>query len=58
VGASLYELDDAGAWRRIDTLPTPRHGHGFVAAGDALYVVGGAREPSAAGTLARVDVIR
>jgi N-acetylneuraminic acid mutarotase len=58
VGASLYELDPAGAWRRIDTLPTPRHGHGFVAADDALYVVGGAREPSASGTLARVDVIR
>ncbi len=58
VGASLYELDGGGAWRRIDTLPTPRHGHGFVSAGEALYVVGGAREPSAEGTLARVDVIR
>jgi N-acetylneuraminic acid mutarotase len=58
VGASLYELDPGGGWRRIDTLPSPRHGHGFVVSGDALYAVGGAREPSAEGTLASVDVIR
>lgn len=56
VGDTLYEFAD-GAWRAFETMPTPRHGHGFVAAGDALYAIGGARRPSADGTMANVDVL-
>jgi N-acetylneuraminic acid mutarotase len=57
VGDALYAYDDASGWQRFETMPTPRHGHGFVVAGDALYALGGARRPSADGTLARVDVL-
>jgi N-acetylneuraminic acid mutarotase len=56
VGDTLYGFD-GGAWSRLTTMPTPRHGHGLVAAGDALYALGGARRPSASGTLASVDVL-
>lgn len=56
VGDALHEFVD-GAWRQFETMPTPRHGHGFVAAGDALYALGGARHPSARDTLASVDII-
>jgi hypothetical protein len=38
-------------------MPRARHGHGFVVANDALYVVGGAQQTSARGTLAAVDVL-
>jgi hypothetical protein len=55
VGDSLYAFAD-GAWSRLTTMPTPRHGHGFVVAGSSLYAVGGAARPSADGTLASVDV--
>lgn len=56
VGDTLYEFTN-GAWAPFTTMPTPRHGHGFVAAADALYVLGGARRPSADGTLSDVDVL-
>lgn len=56
VGDTLYEFTN-GAWSRFSTMPTPRHGHGFIAAGDALYALGGAQRPSADGTLASVDVL-
>lgn len=56
VGDTLYEFVD-GAWSRFVTMPTPRHGHGFVAAGHALYALGGAQRPSASGTLSSVDVL-
>lgn len=56
VGDTLYEFTD-GAWLRFSTMPTPRHGHGFIAVNDTLYALGGARRPSADGTLARVDVL-
>ncbi|MEZ6021988.1 MAG: galactose oxidase [Hyphomonadaceae bacterium] len=57
VGDGLYAFDDANGWSRIETLPTARHGHGLVAAGDALYALGGAMRPSGNGTLASVDVL-
>ncbi|WP_395647419.1 Kelch repeat-containing protein [Terricaulis sp.] len=57
VGDTLYEFVD-GAWQRLTTLPTPRHGHGFITAGGALYALGGSRRPSAGDTLSRVDVMR
>lgn len=57
VGDALYAHDDAGGWSRFETMPTPRHGHGFVVANNALHALGGARRPSADGTLARVDVL-
>jgi hypothetical protein len=56
VGDALYEFID-GAWRRFETMPTPRHGHGLIAAGEALYALGGARRPSGSSTLASVDVL-
>lgn len=56
VGDTLYEFTN-GAWSRFETMPTPRHGHGFVVANDALYALGGARRPSASGTLSNVDVL-
>lgn len=56
VGDTLYEFV-AGAWRAFERMPAPRHGHGLIAAGDALYALGGARHPSARDTLARVDVL-
>ncbi len=56
VGDTLYAFDPAQGWARIDTMPTPRHGHGMNAAGDALYLLGGARRPSGDGTLASIDV--
>jgi len=57
VGDALFTFDGA-AWSRFATMPVPRHGHGLVGAGDALYAIGGAQRPSASGTLARVDVLR
>lgn len=57
VGDALHSYDDAGGWSRFERMPVPRHGHGFVVAGDAFYALGGAQRPSAAGTLARVDVL-
>lgn len=58
VGDALYVLDDAAsAWTRAETLPTPRHGYGLIAAGDALYAMGGAQRPSASGTLASMHVL-
>jgi hypothetical protein len=55
VSDALFAYD--GGWSRFETLPTPRHGYGLVAATDALYALGGARRPSGSGTLARVDVL-
>jgi N-acetylneuraminic acid mutarotase len=58
VGDALYALDDASeTWTRTETLPTPRHGYGLVAAGTALYAVGGAQRPSASGTLSSMHVL-
>lgn len=56
VGAALYRFDNE-SWSRFETMPVSRHGHGFVAAFDALYAVGGAERVSANGTMARVDVL-
>lgn len=56
VGATLYRLGAGGVWSPFETLPTPRHGYGMIAAGDALYMLGGAERPSASGTLASVDI--
>lgn len=57
VGATLHEFDAASGWRAFETMPVSRHGHGIVAAGDALYFIGGARNVSAQGTMARLDVL-
>jgi len=57
VGDALYAFDTAQGWSRFETLPTPRHGHGFVAADGVLYALGGAQQPSASGTLSSVDVL-
>jgi N-acetylneuraminic acid mutarotase len=56
VGDALYEYDGA-RWTRFATLPTPRHGHGLVTRGEALYAVGGSRIVSAGDTLASVDIL-
>ncbi len=56
VGDTLYEFTDS-AWTRFTTMPTPRHGHGFIAAGDKLYALAGARRPGGDGTLSNVDVL-
>jgi hypothetical protein len=56
VGRRLYVFQ-AGRWQASTTLPTPRHGHGLVAAGDALYAIGGAEQAGARGTLASMDVL-
>jgi hypothetical protein len=56
VGDTLYQFVD-GAWSRLSTMPTPRHGHGFVSANNALYALGGARRPSAGDTLSSVDIL-
>lgn len=57
VGDSLYVFNDATGWSRFETMPTPRHGHGFIVADEKLYALGGARRTSASDTLARVDVL-
>lgn len=57
VGDGLYAFEEASGWTRIETMPTTRHGHGFVVADDALYTLGGARQVGARGTLASVDVL-
>lgn len=57
VGTALYRLDEAGAWQAFETLPTPRHGHGFIATENALYALGGAQRPSGDGTLSSMDVM-
>lgn len=57
VGDTLYEFHHTQGWSRFETMPTPRHGHGFVAADAMLYALGGAQRLSASGTLARVDVL-
>ena len=36
-----YDLK-SGRWSQLDALPTPRHGLGVAAFGDALYAIGGA----------------
>jgi N-acetylneuraminic acid mutarotase len=56
VGDTLYEFTD-GAWSRFTAMPTPRHGHGLIAAGDALHAIGGARNPGGRSTLSRLDVL-
>ncbi|MGE0533251.1 MAG: Kelch repeat-containing protein [Hyphomonadaceae bacterium] len=56
VGDALYELTSDG-WMRFQTMPTPRHGHGLVEAGSALYAIGGARRPGGNGALSSVDVL-
>jgi hypothetical protein len=56
VGDSLFEFVD-GAWSQFTTMPTPRHGHGFIVANERLYALGGARRPSADGALSNVDVL-
>lgn len=56
VGDTLYEYV-GGAWAPFATMPTPRHGHGFIATAGGLHALGGARRPSAVGTLARVDIL-
>lgn len=56
VGDTLYEFT-GDAWSAFTQMPTPRHGHGLVAANERLYVLGGARRPSADGTLSNVDVL-
>lgn len=57
VGRTLYAYDEVTGWTPFADMPTPRHGHGFIAANNALYALGGAQRPSADGTLARVDVL-
>lgn len=57
VGGTLYTFDEASGWSRFETMPTPRHGHGFIVADDKLYAVGGAQQPSASGTLSSMDVL-
>jgi N-acetylneuraminic acid mutarotase len=56
VGDRLYAFEN-GAWSAYATMPITRHGHGFVAANDALYALGGAQRVSGYGTLARMDVL-
>lgn len=56
VGDTLYAFEN-GAWSVFATMPISRHSHGFVAAGDALYALGGAQRVSGDGTLARLDVL-
>ncbi len=57
VGATLYRFNGQN-WAPFSTLPTPRHGHGFVAASDALFALGGAQRVGGDGTLSSVDVWR
>lgn len=57
VGAQLYSWDESAGWLEGPIMPTPRHGHGLISADNALYALGGAREPSAGQTLASVDVL-
>lgn len=56
VGDALYAFDGQ-SWTRFETMPTPRHGHGVIAAEDALHLMGGAQRPGGNGTLASVDVL-
>ncbi|MBI1187216.1 MAG: galactose oxidase [Alphaproteobacteria bacterium] len=56
VGSALYALDGE-TWAPAGALPAGRHGHGFIAADDALYVLGGAARVGGDGTLARLDVL-
>lgn len=57
VANALYALNGE-SWTQIATMPTPRHGHGLVAVGDALYALGGSRQIATFEPLARLDVLR
>lgn len=57
VGTQLYRYDPAQGWLAGPVMPTPRHGHGLVAANNVLYALGGARRPSAGDTLASLDFV-
>lgn len=56
VADGVFALEQ-GAWQRVSTLPTPRHGHGFIVTGNALYVCGGSRRIATMETLATLDVL-
>jgi hypothetical protein len=45
----------ADAWEQVSEMPTPRHGLGGVVLDDAIYLVGGATQPSGVGTSAVVE---
>lgn len=57
VGSQLYRYDAAAGWRAGPTMPTPRHGHGLIAAGDRLFALGGARRPSAEQPLDSIEAL-
>lgn len=42
-------------WRSAGLMTTPRHGLGAVSMNNAIYLIGGATQPGANGTTARVD---
>jgi N-acetylneuraminic acid mutarotase len=51
VHAEVWRYDPkADTWTPASPMPTPRHGLGAVALGDAIWLVGGARRPSGADT--------
>lgn len=56
VSDALHAYDDSG-WRRFETMPSSRHGHGMIAAGAALHLIGGAQNVGGRDTLARVDTL-
>lgn len=56
VFAEAWEYDpDQDAWRAVAAMPRPRHGLGAVTLSNAIYVMGGASNPSGVGTSAALD---
>ncbi|WP_411818316.1 Kelch repeat-containing protein [Hyphococcus sp. DH-69] len=56
VFAEAWEYDpDKDDWRAVAAMPRPRHGLGAVTLGNAIYVLGGASQPSGVGTSAALD---
>jgi hypothetical protein len=48
----------ARRWRRLPSLPTPRHGLGVVGANGRVYVIAGGRQPGLAGVSGANETLR
>jgi N-acetylneuraminic acid mutarotase len=56
VHAEVWRYDPkTDLWTEAAAMPTPRHGLGAVAVGDAIYLVGGAKRPSGNDTADTVE---
>ena len=55
IGFACETTEQADAWHAATPMPTPRHGLGALAIGDAIWLVGGAKKPSGNDTTDTVE---